>query len=154
MIMRKTAALLLATLLLLTACACGKSAGADIDPEAAADRLVEEITFRDPLIKADQDYISSMYQISDKVESCAVYVSTSFTGEEVAVVKMKDAADANEALLMLEQRRADLIFQLEDYRPDEMPNLNNPVIVIKEPVVIMVLADDFTQAETAAKAIS
>lgn len=146
--------LLLSALVFLAGCSGKTAEGTDIDPEAAAGSLVESVTFKDNLVVADAASAETFYKLDDKVDSYCVYVSGSgATAEEVAVIKMKDAADANEALVFFEARRADLIARFQDYAPAEMAKLQNPALAVKGPVAIMVLADDLDQAQSAADAV-
>lgn len=126
---------------------CGGGAQVNIVPADAAKSILDNVTFRDSLVEAQGDLAKEWYAFDDKVTDYAVYVSGSgATAEEIAVIKTTDTKTARQTV---EKRVEDLKFRFENYVPAEMTKLNSPVIVEKSGVVVLVIADDATEAQKA-----
>lgn len=132
--------------ILLVGCSGGTQT--DIEPAKAAETILNGVSFRDELIEAEGDVAREWYSLDDKVKDFAIYVSGSgATAEEIAVIKSDDVKTAKATI---EKRVADLEFRFKDYMPAEMTKINNPVIVTKGDLAVLVLCDD---AEAARKVV-
>jgi hypothetical protein len=139
----------LAALLLLAG--CGGPKATDTVPADAAAQILEAVAFRDTLVEAEGDVAKEWYDLDENVSDFAIYISGSgATAEEVAVIKTSDLATAEATV---KKRVEDLRFRFEDYVPGEMTKLNDPVIVSKADIVILILANDLAAAQAAADAI-
>jgi hypothetical protein len=139
----------LAALLLLAGCGGPKTT--EIVPADAAAGILEAVAFRDTLVEAEGDVAKEWYDLDENVSDFAIYISGSgATAEEVAVIKTADLATAEATV---KKRVEDLRFRFENYVPGEMTKLNDPVIVSKADIVILILADDLAAAQAAAEAI-
>lgn len=131
--------------LLLALTACGDSSSqVQKSAEEIADEIYQTQTFQDSLTALDADMLSDYYRIEDStLDSAKVYVSGTFsTAEEIAVFQAssQDAVDAIQKAI--DTRLEDLKLAFENYAPDEMEKINNPVRVTKGTTVVLVLADD------------
>ena len=131
--------------LLLALTACGDSSSqVQKSAEEIADEIYQTQTFQDSLTTIDADMLSDYYRIEDSnLDSAKVYVSGTFsTAEEIAVFQAssQDAVDAIQKAI--DTRLEDLKLAFENYAPDEMEKINNPVRVTKGTTVVLVLADD------------
>lgn len=151
---KKLLAAALAGMMLLAGCSArGGAAAANVNPAAAAEAILSEVTFRDSLVKAEDGAAESFYRLDDTIADYAIHISGSgATAEEVAVLKVAEGASTDDAKAIIEKRVEDLKFKFEDYVPEEMVKLNDPVIVTGGDVVILVLADDTAAAKKAAEA--
>jgi len=142
--MKKILTALLA-LIMLAGCS-GGGAALDIDTRRAAKTIADGIgVTNDQLMEAPKEVIDEWYTFDDKVTDFTVYVSaTGGTANEIAVVKSTDASTAEASL---ERRVENLKTRFQDYVPAEMVKLESPVIVTKDGVAVMVLADDTAKAE-------
>lgn len=141
--------LTLAAILLLAGCGGPKTT--DIVPAEAARSILDSVAFKDTLVEAVGDVAEEYYDLDGNVSDFAIYISGSgATAEEVAVIKTADLKTAGAAV---QKRVEDLRFRFENYVPDEMAKLNDPVIVSKADIVILILADDLTAAQNAADTI-
>lgn len=148
----RLAALLLALTLtlLLAACGGGEEKAADIDPDQLAQSIMEQVSFKDSLARVEGDLAKEWYFLDDKVTDHAIYIDgTGASAQEIAVLKAADAADAAHLEQIMQDRLETLAFYFENYVPAEMQKINNPVIVTKGNVVVMVLHDDVAAAESA-----
>lgn len=145
--MKKIVSLLLVLalcLLSITACSGDKAQG-DIDVAAAAQQAKDAGGYTDELIQLTDETILSSYALLDtqKLESYAVYVSgTMGTPEEVAVLTGKSDEDVAGILAAVQRRVEDLTINFEDYRPDEMPKIQNAVIVEKGRTVLFAICPE------------
>jgi hypothetical protein len=141
--------MVLAALLLFAGCGGPKTT--DIVPADAAAGILEAVAFKDTLVEAEGDVAREWYELDENVSDFAIYISGSgATAEEIAVIKTSDLATAEATV---KKRVDDLIFRFKDYVPGEMTKLNDPVIVSKADIVILILADDLAAAQAAADAI-
>ena len=137
--------LLIIAIVTLVFAGCSTAPAVEIIPADAAEIILSEVTFRDSLVEAKGDVAKEWYSLDDKVTDFAIYISGSgATAEEIAVIK---SSDLKSAQATAEKRIEDLKFRYEDYVPTEMIKLNDPVIVTKGGVVILVLADDSANAQ-------
>ena len=86
------------------------------------------------LVALDENTILRRYPTLDltKVESYEVYVSGSMgTAEELGLFKAKSSGDLKDIRAAVDRRIEDLKLNFEDYRPDEMPKIEDAVIVEK-----------------------
>lgn len=152
--MRKTAALIIALTFILAAfagCSGGKDTSTDIVPATAAATLLNEITFKDTLVEVPGDVAKEWYRFDDNVTDFAIYKSGSgATAEEIAVIKTSDLKTAEATV---QKRVDDLEFSFKDYVPAELTKINDPVIVSKGDIVVLVLADDSSAAQKSVDAL-
>lgn len=149
MAIKRFAFLLIAVVLLFSACSENGEIK-NIDPQTAAETLLNEVSFRDTLLQADASSIDLNYKMDDSVEHYAIYMSSSgATAEEIAVIKVSDKANLKNAEDILKKRVEELKFRFEDYVPGEMVKLNAPVIISKGDTAVLVIADDASAAKKA-----
>ncbi len=153
MIRKIVGALLVATMVVLAGCGGNKQqAAVDIVAADAAATLVEQGGFSDTkaLISLSDNLVDSFYAMNDAVKEYAIYIDGSGgTAREVAVLKTADAKDIAKAREVLNSRLETLKREFQNYRPEEMKKIDNPVIVEQGNVVFMVLSDDPQKAEQA-----
>lgn len=151
----RTFALLAALLLLVTGCASRGGEAVDIDPAAAAQTILDNVAFKDTLVKAEDGAAEMYYKLDDTITDYTIYISGSgATAEEIAVLKTASADDAKKAESIVNARIEDLKFRFEDYVPAEMVKLGDPVIVRKGNAVILVIADDAAAAKKVVDGLS
>ena len=120
------------------------SSAADI-----ADRLRNEITYVDSLNELSAAMIEKIYGISaDKYTGGKVYVGGVATAEEIACFDAVDEAAAAEIKTACENRIAAQIKSVESYNPNELPKLQDPVLVVKGNSVLMCLSNDNDKAKS------
>ena len=116
---------------------CGAREGTEetaIDLAAAAQSALEDAGFSEELARLDESTILRRYPTLDleKVESYEVYVSGSMgTAEELGLFQAKTSDGLKDIRAAVERRIEALKLNFEDYRPDEMPKIEDAVIVEK-----------------------
>ncbi len=132
--------------LLLGLTACGGNSDGQTQKSAAeiADEIHNTQTFQDTLNAIDTDMLKDYYRIDEAdLSDSKVYVSGSFsTAEEIAVFKASSEQAVENIKKAIDTRLEDLKLAFESYAPDEMTKINNPVLVTKGTMVVLVLADD------------
>lgn len=153
MIMFKRLFPILLTLCFFIGCSSGHDTPAttvDIQPDAAAQTILEQVPFRDTLVKAEGGAEENLYRLDDSIADYAIYVSGSgATAEEVAVLKLAEGATADDAREIIENRIEKLTVSFQDYVPGELVKLQDPVIAEQGNAVILVLSDDNDAAQAA-----
>ena len=113
-----------------------------------ADKLHSEITYVDSLNELSPEMIEKIYGISaDKYTSGKVYVGGVSTAEEIACFDAADEAAAAAIKTACDERIAAQIKSVESYNPDELPKLQNPVLVTRGNSVFMCLSNDNDKAK-------
>lgn len=114
-----------------------------------ADKLKSEISYDDEMIELTGEKIQNIMGISeDKYTECKIYISSSgATPEEIACFESKDENSAKEIKDLLEKRVENQKNTFTDYKPEQAPKLENPVIKQKDNCVYMCISGDNTKAE-------
>ena len=153
--MKKTGIFAMALALALSLTACGgqdKTEGERYDTtvvEAAA----EAGAFSEELEELDGDTAFALYKLADyglareDLTDCAVLRSSGATCEEAAVLIMADSGKAAEAEKALDAYVEEQIASNTDYRPTEIPKLENAVVDCKGSTVLLLVANDMDAAE-------
>jgi len=131
---------------------CGCTRGAaevNVPVSDITSKLIDELTWVDSLRQIDDSVINKFYGFdTSKLEAYEVYVSDSgSTAEEIAVVKMSDSSVKDDVTAAMEKRVEKQKKQFENYMPEEMFKLENALISEHGSYVILVVADEFEQAE-------
>jgi hypothetical protein len=75
------------------------------------------------------------------------YASTGATAEEVSIIEARDAESAQAVMEFARARIASQKAEFENYAPEEMAKLNDPVLVRAGKYVILCLSNDNAAAE-------
>ena len=133
---------------------CGGGSAKAYDPEAIASEILAKVEFESPLTRAEGAALDNIYALGDAVSSHAVYYdASSFTAGEVAVLTAKSAGDIQKLKAVLEARVENLALMYANYNPKEMDKINSPVIVTKENIAVLVLANDSAGAKNIVEAL-
>ena len=146
--MKKFSILLTLLMVVLVAAGCSSSQPAALDVQQTADKLAQEVSFQDQLTKLDQDAALKLYDLTaDDVETASLYVGTGATAEEISVWQGKDADAAKKIQDAVNTRIENQKESFVDYNPEEMPKLENPVVVAKGNYVVLCLSGDNENAK-------
>lgn len=130
--------------------AASQSAGESSKSAAeVADALKSGVEFKDSLNEPDKNIIEKLYGLSeDMYKEGKLYIgSGGATAEEIACFTANDADGAAKIKAAYEKRVEDLKKTFENYVPEEMDKLNDPVIVTKGNSVYMCLSNDNAKAK-------
>ena len=155
--MRKLLPLPLVLALVLGLAACGGGAN-DAPPLYSAGlvtKLVEAGAFSEELEELDADTAFLLYRLADSgleradMKECTVLRSAGATCEEGAVLVFASADQANTAVDALSSYIDGQITANEDYRPGELPKLEDALISRRGETVLLVVAGDIDAAKQA-----
>ena len=120
-----------------------------VDVTAVADKLKNGIEFKDELAELDEAKIEKIIGISaDSYTKAKVYVSSSGgTAEEIDCFEAKDADSAKAIADTLTARVESQKKVFENYVPEEMTKLNDPVLVTNGNYVYLCLSNDNDKAK-------
>lgn len=156
--MKKYMTLLLAGVMALSLTACGQS-----QPEprrfelSDAQMLADAGVFSEELEELDADVAFALYHLGDygldraDLTDAAVLRSAGATCEECAVLRFEVDSwkeKTSQAVDALEEYLDGQINANENYRPDEIPKLEQALLEARGDRVILVVADDAEQAKT------
>ena len=114
-----------------------------------ADKLRSDITYVDSLNELSAAMIEKIYGIPEaKYTNGKVYIGGVSTAEEIACFDAVDEAAAAEIKTACDNRIAAQIKSVESYNPNELPKLQNPVLVVKGTQVLMCLSNDNDKAKS------
>ena len=119
------------------------SGGGTIDTLKIAEAILNEISFKDKLIKVSDSLVLSAYMPdAQKVCSASLFLGGGATAEEIAVFELKSGSYAKEMEALAKKRIERKKKDFENYIPAEMAKLESPVIVRKSNIVAVCVADD------------
>ncbi|MBO5648638.1 MAG: DUF4358 domain-containing protein [Clostridia bacterium] len=107
--------------------------------------LADTCTFSEPLTQNDAYLKNHLYGFSaqaDNMVACTAYVPAGITPEEVLVFEMKTADAANTIADMLRGYVTYQETQYGSYKPEEVPKLDDAVIVVDGTFVVYVVSTD------------
>lgn len=126
-------------------------APAEINYAGLADELAALVQ-DDDISQVDAAMAAATYGIDEeKVQDCKVFLSSGATASEVAVFAMKDEDGVNELLELINERLEERKASFADYAPDEVPKLENAVILNKDNYVVFAVLSDPQAAEDVIK---
>lgn len=140
-IKKLTSIILIALMAMVFMTACNKGGEAAFDADKAFDRLLNEVTYAQPL-----DDISSHaeFMFGDLPEGVEIKLYTA--GDNCADCAMMFKAKDKEGVAAIEQSVKEyldsMIKECKFYNPDEVPKLENAVLFIKDLTVIACVTDD------------
>lgn len=139
------AGLLIVTSLMLTACGDKK---VTIDVDALAKDLMTNGSYNDQLTEIDDAMALSLYGLDDtSVSGTVVIMGTGATAEEIAVFEASSEDKVDTVKAAVDKRVEDQKAACENYLPNEMTMLNDPLIVTEGKYVILCLSDDNDAAQ-------
>lgn len=142
--MKRVLSFLLAALMVLGLCACGKK---PVEPalSGVAERVAEAVAAPDSMAQVDANYIKNMVGLDESAYTEAVVMTTNVgtSRDEYGVFKCADAKAAEAAGTILEAYIQKCIDTMMGYTPEELPKLEAAEIVVEGSYVMYaVLGDD------------
>lgn len=147
--------LVLALVLGLAACGGGANDAPPLYSAGLVTKLVEAGAFSEKLEELDADTAFLLYRLADSgleradMKECTVLRSAGATCEEGAVLVFASADQANTAVDALSSYIDSQITANEDYRPGELPKLEDALISRRGETVLLVVAGDIDAAKQA-----
>ena len=142
--MKKLLVLFLAAAMSLSLLAgCGNSdsgsSSKNVDPAKLADDVLAALAPQGEMMEAGEKVLSNYYTVDSKVvKSSKIYISSSWTAEEVAVFRLVDSKqetmDAAEA--MIHQRIDNLTASFDGYLPEELAILEDNSVIYRQGDII------------------
>lgn len=152
--MKKVVCALMAVVLLLTGAACQKEP--EKEPSFPADvttrALLDSGAYSEQLEELELDIAAMMFWLSGDVaeyEGSKVYYSTGATSEIAAVISVADESKVPEVERALKAWVENQIEAEQNYRPAEVPKLENAIIEARGFTVLLTVAADWEKAEAA-----
>ena len=143
---------------MLSLTACGKSQSHSepyLEPfgEATLTALVEAGAFSEELEKLDADMAFALYRLADcglereDLKDAVVLRSAGATCEEAAVLIFAEDKHTDSAVEAMTAYKEAQIESNQSYRPEEIPKLENAIMMVRENTVLFVAAADLKAAE-------
>lgn len=147
--MKKTIALALCALLALTALAgCGQAAEAEVQLDELAFKIKDSVEFSEELYLLDEGIARQLYGVGEDAQ-CVAWAGAGATAEELAVFELPDEAAAGALLDALRARNAEREESYAGYLPDEVPKLQNTLLLSSGRYVLLCTAPDTAGAREA-----
>lgn len=116
------------------------------DIEELAEYLEKNIEFDDFMSKVDKDILLSLYNLDENsVEDAVMYSSTGATAEELAVIQAK-SGKSQEVAELCRGRIESQKEAFQNYVPEEMEKLSNPIIEKYGDRVVVIVCNDTKEA--------
>ena len=138
---------LMITMVIFAGCATQEK---DIPVAELAQKLNTTVPFANPLTPLETDMALQIYGISgDDVQEAAVYVGTGgATVDEISVWRAKDADAAGRVKEKVQARIEAQKSVYADYQPDEVPKLEDPLLVTNGNTVILCVSGHNSEAQS------
>lgn len=149
---------LMAVLLLLAGTACEKEPEPEVafPAQVTTQTLLESGAFSEELEELDPEIAVMLFWLpgdAAQYEGSKVYCSTGATAETAAVISVRDEAQVSAVEEALKAWVDSQIEAEQDYRPVEVPKLENALIEARANSVLLVVAADREKAEKAIETI-
>ena len=119
-----------------------------VDAKAIADSLLSEIIYTDQLSAGERDTANMGLNLADgEINEAYIYESSGATAEEIVVLVCKDSDSAAKAKSAFEQRVSEQKENFTDYVPEEVPKLNDAVIITSREYAILSVSGDSSKAK-------
>ena len=121
--------------------------------EATLTALVEVGAFSEELEKLDADMAFALYRLADcglareNLKDAVVLRSAGATCEEAAVLILEKNEQTDRAVEAMTAYKESQIESNQSYRPEEVPKLENAIVMVRENTVLFVVASDLKAAE-------
>lgn len=120
-----------------------------VDAKALADSLYSEITYADSISEVDLDTASMFLNLAEVgIKEGYIYESSGATAEEIVVLVCNDTDSASKAKTAFEQRVEEQTENFTDYVPEEVPKLNDAVIVVDDVYAVLSVSGDSAKAKS------
>lgn len=130
----------LATLLLCTACS---QASADMDVSEVASQLAGGVAFGEELTQLDDGAVERVYRLDPSlVTASSTYVGSGATVDEVGVFECADDSAAQQVEAALQERLETEEADYADYKPEEVPKLQDAVLERSGKYVVLCVTAD------------
>lgn len=137
----------LLALLALTACSGDPTADLSVGAAELANELLQNCSFTDSLESLDSSVLMMNYDIAEEtVKSAAGYAGTGATAQEIAVFEATDSESADSILEAAKRRIESRKEDFADYRPDEVPSLNNAIVERIGKYIVVCVSQDSERA--------
>ena len=144
--MKKMLVLMLTMVLVVVLSACSKEETVAIEasksPKEMIDQMLTEIE-QPSLMELSEEEIKNLYNIDPaKLEAYSVRIPMmNVKSNEIAIFKVKDAADVAEVKTAVETRAENVMKTFEVYLPDQYEQAKNYKVVVKGNYVLFVISD-------------
>lgn len=123
--------------------------GGSINLDSFAEEMLAGVPFRETLNPVKENVVARIMELKEgDAVNGVVYTSGGATSEEFIAFEAESPEKAQELGEKLRQRIERRKGDFENYKPEEMPNLNNPVVVVDGCLAAMCISDDNGAAET------
>lgn len=144
--MKKMLVFMLTMALAVVLSACSKEESATIEasksPKEMIDQMVTEIE-QPAFMELSEEELQNLYNIDPaKLEEYSVRIPMmGVKTNEIAILKVKDAADVADVKAALETRADNVMKTFEQYLPDQYEQAKNYKIVVKGNYVLFLISD-------------
>ncbi len=139
--MKKIIAAIAALTLMMSLAGCGQK---EVDATKVATELLNNASFAETLTEVNEQVTKKRLDLDDdEVIMCAAFKGTSAVVDEIIVIKTTDTKDVEEKLYEYVDSQTE---QYENYRPSEVPKLEDSLITVEGDTVIYCASEDSVKA--------
>ena len=147
--MKKTVTIsLCAALLALLLAGCGGAAQPEVELDELAFKIKDSVEFSEELYLLDEGIARELFGAPEDAQ-CVAWAGAGATAEELAVFELADAEAAGALLDALRARNAEREESYAGYLPDEVPKLQNTLLLSNGRYVLLCTAPDTAGARSA-----
>ena len=143
---KRLTAILLVTLIALTAFGCGAKEFTKESADALEAEVIETVKFQQKLTETPEAMLGSLYDTPEGVELKSY--SAGYPADRFALFCAEDSAKIPEIKTMLEAKVQQLIDTYSSYDTTQVGKLENAIIETRGNYVIFIVTDDHENAKT------
>ena len=123
--------------------------GGSIDLDSLADEMLSGVPFRETLNPVKENVVARILKLEEgDAVNGVMYTNGGATSEEFAAFEAETPEKAKKLGEKLKQRIESRKGDFENYKPEEMPPLNDPVVIVDGCLAAMCISSDNGAAET------
>ncbi len=114
--------------------------------------ILENVVFKDELSEINPRVLAENYGIAEELlQNASGYAGGGATAEEIAVFELKNNKDAKNVKKLIYNYINNKKRRFESYIPEEMPKLNRPFVYVNKNLLVVCIADSYSDIEAKIK---
>lgn len=143
--MKKLMPIMMTLFLIVSLCACGNKQTKDVTVDGLCSEILEKVTFDETPQKVDESVALTYYNLdADTAGEFRVYMTSGGFVDEVSVWKTSSVEVVRQKI---NDRIAEQKSSFENYRPEQLPKLDNAIVIQSGDYVVCCITSDSDNAK-------
>lgn len=135
-----------ASMLLFSGCG-NKPSTKEFNDDQLAEEILREVSFATPLSEVDDEDAAFMFMLPEDLSvDIDLYMATGTYADEFVIFDTDSADDAEKVKAIAETHISEIKASFSDYLPEEVPKIDNAILITHGEYVILCITDDHEKA--------